>query len=94
MVEKGFNGGFLDNSSWKRQYQLRLTSLGQPNGPSEFDKLKAKLPPTPSPFSGDEMAAFERLRTRYQEAQDTWSEHELGHLRFLKWLRQSGQLDS
>jgi hypothetical protein len=45
-------------------------------------------------FSDDEMAVFERLRARYQEAQDTWSEHELAHLRFLRWLHQSGRLDA
>lgn len=45
-----------------------------------------------SGFSLAEWFALERLRRRYQRDVDVWTERELGHLRFIQWLVQSGRL--
>jgi hypothetical protein len=36
--------------------------------------------------------AFLRLRARYQQGADLWDERELAHLRFVRWLVQTGRL--
>jgi len=36
--------------------------------------------------------AWESLRYRFHEDHDRWSERELAHLRFLRWLAESGRL--
>lgn len=41
-----------------------------------------------------EWVALLSLRRRYRLGQDLWSDHELAHLRFLRWLHETGRLDS
>jgi len=36
--------------------------------------------------------ALERLRKRYQQDADVWTEREVGHFRFMQWLVQTGRL--
>jgi hypothetical protein len=48
--------------------------------------------PTISGFSPAEWFALEKLRTRYQQDADVWTERELAQLRFLQWLVQTGRL--
>jgi hypothetical protein len=43
-------------------------------------------------YSPEEWSALQRLRARYQQNPDLWTERELAHLRFLRWLVQSGWL--
>jgi hypothetical protein len=45
-------------------------------------------------FTRDQWRSIERLRLRYQRAHDFWSERELAHLRFLRWLVLTGRLVS
>ena len=47
-----------------------------------------------STFTCREWSAFLMLRRRYREGQDLWDARELEHLRFLRWLRQMGRLES
>lgn len=39
-----------------------------------------------------EWVALLNLRRRYRLGQDLWSDHELAHLRFLRWLHDTGRL--
>lgn len=34
------------------------------------------------------------MRRQYRESHDLWNAHELAHLRFLRWLRDAGRLES
>ena len=45
-------------------------------------------------FAVAESRAWQRLRLRFQEARDLWTDCELAHLRFMRWLAQSGRLAS
>jgi hypothetical protein len=38
------------------------------------------------------VAALRGLRARYRESRDLFSAHEMAHLRFLRWLVQTGRL--
>jgi hypothetical protein len=43
--------------------------------------------------SAAESHAWQQLRQRYyEEDRDLWTERELAHLRFLRWLAQTGRL--
>jgi hypothetical protein len=51
--------------------------------------------PTPTSttaFTQEEQRALRKLRTRYQQDADLFSQRELAHLCFLRWLFQTGQL--
>jgi hypothetical protein len=51
--------------------------------------------PAPDPrllFTAREWEAFLALRTCYQQSHDLLSERELTHLRFIRWLRQTGRI--
>ena len=41
-----------------------------------------------------EWAAFQVLRRRYREGQDLWDAREPAYLRFLRWLRNAGRIES
>lgn len=45
-------------------------------------------------FTVGEWCRLFLLRRRYQQARDTFSEHELERLGFLRWLRDAGRLAS
>jgi hypothetical protein len=47
-----------------------------------------------TPFSDQELLAFQALRARYEEDHDRFSQGERARLQFLRWLHQEGQLDS
>lgn len=47
-----------------------------------------------SRFTCQEWIAFLVLRRRYREGQDWWNARELAHLHFLRWLRETGRLES
>lgn len=43
-------------------------------------------------YTPEVYGAFLRLRARYQQGADLWDERELAHLRFVRWLVQTGRL--
>ena len=43
-------------------------------------------------FTGGERCALTTLRERYRQGGDHFDERELAHLRFLRWLVQTGRL--
>ena len=43
-------------------------------------------------FTACEREAFLALRTRYQQSHDLLDERELAHLRFIRWLCQTGRI--
>jgi hypothetical protein len=43
-------------------------------------------------FTPEVWNALLRLRARYQQTADLWSERELAHLQFLRWLAENGRL--
>ncbi|MFI5271723.1 MAG: hypothetical protein ACHQ4H_01650 [Ktedonobacterales bacterium] len=45
-------------------------------------------------FTPQQWVNFLLLRCRYRENQDLWNAGELAHLRFLRWLRTEGRLES
>ena len=45
-----------------------------------------------STFSGAEWSRLAAVRQRFAQRLDLFSEYELAHLRFLRWLVQSGRL--
>jgi hypothetical protein len=45
-------------------------------------------------YTGTELSALRKLRTRYQQDQDLWSDRERAHLIFMRWLYQTGKLPS
>jgi hypothetical protein len=47
--------------------------------------------PSRPAYTADEWRALQSLRLRYQEGRDLWSERELAHLRFVRWLAQNGR---
>jgi hypothetical protein len=49
--------------------------------------------PTPIKFATQELRALRMLRTRYEEGGDLFSAHEMAHLRFVRWLVQTGRLN-
>ncbi len=64
--------------------------------PREMPTLAGKTP-TANPmstFTCQEWIALLLLRHRYSEGQDLWTASELAHLRFLRWLRTTHQLES
>jgi hypothetical protein len=48
--------------------------------------------PASGTFSAPEWRALAALHARFQEGHDLFSERELAHLRFLRWLREEGRL--
>jgi hypothetical protein len=44
-------------------------------------------------FTSREWVTFLQLRRRYQGGRDLWSAHELGRLRFVRWLYTTGQIE-
>lgn len=44
-------------------------------------------------FTGEEWRTLRGLRRRYQQDHDLFSATERAHLRFLRWLYQSGRLE-
>ena len=50
--------------------------------------------PPPPPFSIPEQEALVALRHRFAPHHDRFSARELAHLRFLRWLFQTGRLPS
>jgi hypothetical protein len=48
--------------------------------------------PTSDTFTVEEWCALQWLRARHQQSADLLTERELAHLRFLRWLAQSGLL--
>ena len=53
-----------------------------------------KLDAASESFSLIEWIALQRLRARYQRNPEVWSERELAHLHFLRWLIRTGRLPS
>ena len=49
------------------------------------------IPADPS-YSATEWRAWHQLRQRYAEDHDLWTVREFAHLRFLRWLAQTGRL--
>ena len=47
---------------------------------------------TPTTLTRREQRALRALRARYQQHQDLFSQRELAHLQFLRWLFQTGRL--
>ncbi|HEU5437854.1 MAG TPA: hypothetical protein VFU88_01090 [Ktedonobacterales bacterium] len=47
-----------------------------------------------SRFTCQEWIALLALRRRYRQGQDWWSAHELAHLHFLRWLHETGGIES
>jgi hypothetical protein len=45
------------------------------------------------PFTCQQWLTLLQLRHRYQQSQDLWNDRELAHLRFLRWLCQTGRLE-
>jgi hypothetical protein len=45
-------------------------------------------------FTCQEWTTLLRLRRRYHDGQDLWDERELARLGFLRWLRQTGRIES
>jgi hypothetical protein len=45
-------------------------------------------------FTVQEMNRLQSLRERYQQDHDLFSEPEMARLRFLRWMRETGRLDS
>jgi hypothetical protein len=43
-------------------------------------------------YTAEERRALRRLRRRYHDQQEGWSESELAHLCFLRWLHRTGRL--
>ncbi len=43
-------------------------------------------------YTSEEWHSLRRLRDRCQENRDLWTERELAHLRFVRWLAQTGRL--
>ena len=43
-------------------------------------------------YTPEEWQSLRRLRDRYQESRDVWTERELARLRFMRWLVQTGRL--
>jgi hypothetical protein len=48
----------------------------------------------PAPFTQLEWWALRGLRARYHEHADLFSDRELAHLHFLRWLFQTGRLSA
>ena len=59
---------------------------------SLFSKPFSTVVPTYDIFTLEERSALQRLRARYQQSADLLTERELAHLRFLRWLAQTGRL--
>ena len=57
-----------------------------------FSKPFSNVVPTYDAFTPEEWSALQRLCTRYQQSADLLTERELAHLRFLRWLAQTGRL--
>lgn len=51
----------------------------------------ALSPPT-LPFTADQWQALAVLRQQYRQHRDCFSSREVAHLRFLRWLYQTGRL--
>jgi hypothetical protein len=45
-------------------------------------------------FTDQELGHLVALRQRYQQDQDLFSEAEMARLQFLRWMRETGRLDS
>ncbi len=43
-------------------------------------------------YSPEVWSTLYQLRARYQESADLWTECELAHLRFVRWLVETGRL--
>jgi hypothetical protein len=58
--------------------------------------MPTQLPPlvTPTTFTLAERQALCALRARYRQHRDLLREAELTHLRILRWLYQTGRLES
>jgi hypothetical protein len=54
-----------------------------------FSTLSSSAVPTWPP---EVWSALQRLRSRYQQDTDLWTERELTRLRFMRWLAQTGRL--
>ena len=50
------------------------------------------IPAPASPFTPAQWQVLHTLRARYQQDRDLLSECERAHLRFLRWLYQTGRL--
>ena len=59
---------------------------------SHFSKPFSNFVPTHDTFTPVEWSALQRLHARYQLSADLLTERELAHLRFLRWLAQTGRL--
>jgi hypothetical protein len=70
------------------------TTRRQESGPGH-EVIAAQTPGDASSlsFSAKEWCALLLLRRRYQQSHDEFSDAELAHLRFLRWLRQAGKLE-
>jgi hypothetical protein len=47
---------------------------------------------TPSNYGAATWSALQRLRLRFQQNHDLWTPREEAHLRFLRWLVDTGRL--
>jgi hypothetical protein len=86
----------LGSSGWDAasgRLEADASKLAQCNQP---DLALAVATPTlhgaSSAFTPAECLALATARTRYQDHHDLFSERELAHLRFLRWLRQTNRL--
>lgn len=60
--------------------------------PPETTETAPAVTDTNSVFTIAEWCSFLALRRSYQPYYDTFNDRELAHLRFLRWLHQSGKL--
>ncbi len=65
-------------------------------GHGGVEGVAAQAPAAASPlsFTVTEWCALLLLRRRYQQSHDDFSDAELAHLQFLRWLREAGKLAS
>jgi hypothetical protein len=63
----------------------------------EWSREKTAQPPliqsSLSTLNCQEWVALLMLRRRYRDGQDLWSDRELAHLRFIRWLRRTGRIE-
>lgn len=55
---------------------------------------QSPLVSTTATFTHREWDVLQRLRHRYHDGQDLWDVRELAHLRFYRWLRATGRIES
>lgn len=66
------------------------------NEPREMTSLPGETPTAEamSTFTFREWVTLLQLRRRYRDGQDLWDARELEGLRFIRWLRNTGRMQS